>query len=43
MFDEDDELFLRYEHFQGSSPSRISNSPPTGFEPAQSLSSDLVE
>ena len=43
MFDEDYELFLRYEHFQRSSPSRISDSPPTGLEPAQNLSSGLVE
>ena len=31
------------DHCQGSSPSRISDTPPTGFQCAQKLSSDLVE
>ena len=31
------------DHCQRSSPSRISDTPRAGFEPAQSLSSDLVE
>ena len=30
-------------HCQRSSPSRVSNTPRAGFEPAQNLSSDLVE
>ena len=53
--DDDDELFLRYgwpkafslifsrDHCQRSSPSRISDTPRAGFEPAQNLSSGLVE
>ena len=31
------------DHCQRSSPSRISDTPRAGFEPAQNLSSDLVE
>ena len=33
----------RRDHCQRSSPSRISDTPRAGFEPAQNLSSDLVE
>ena len=33
----------RQDHCQRSSPSRISDSPRAGFEPAQNLSSGLVE
>ena len=36
-------LFSSRDHCQRSSPSRISNTKWAGFEPAQNLSSDLVE
>ena len=36
-------LISRREHCQRSSPSRISDTPPAGFEPALNLSSGLVE
>ena len=50
--DDDDELFDQQkafsiissrDHCQRSSPSRISYTPRAGFEPAQNLSSGLVE
>ena len=36
-------LISSRDHCQGSSPSQISDTPPAGFEPAQNLSSGLVE
>ena len=36
-------LISSRDHCQRSSPSRISNTPRAGFEPAQNLSSGLVE
>ena len=36
-------LISSQDHCQRSSPLQISNMPQAGFEPAQSLSSDLVE
>ena len=36
-------LISSRDHCQRSSPSRISNTPRAGFEPAQNLSPDLVE
>ena len=36
-------LIFRWDHCQRSSPSRISDTPRAGFEPAQNLSSSLVE
>ena len=36
-------LISSRDHCQRSSPSRISDTPRAGFEPAQNLSSDLVE
>ena len=36
-------LISSRDHWQGSSPSQISDTPPAGFEPAQNLSSGLVE
>ena len=40
--DDDDDIFSR-DHCQRSSPSRISDTRRAGFEPAQNLSSGLVE
>ena len=36
-------LISRLDHCQRSSPSRISDTPRAGFEPAQNLSSGFVE
>ena len=36
-------LISKWNHYQRSSPSRISDMPRTGFQPTQSLSSGLVE
>ena len=36
-------LISSRDHCQRSSPSRISDTPPAGFEPAQNLSSGLIE
>ena len=36
-------LISNWDHCQRSSPSQISDTPQAGFEPAQNLSSGLVE
>ena len=36
-------LISSWDHCQRSTPSQISDMPRAGFEPAQNLSSDLVE